>query len=126
MQRLLILAALFWMAASNSLVAQPASTAEITMHTFMAKNPGGNATPANISMWPNPARGSVNIYINSIKPGDRGECVFYNSAGRAAFITNLQNGNNKIFFNSLPEGLYLLNIKLRDGIVFSKKLVVSR
>ena len=109
----------------NKVAAQPDST-RVMMNTFMAKNPGGNASLANISMWPNPARGSVNVYINSIQPSDRGQCIVYNSGGVSCVITNLSNGNNKIYFSSLPEGMYYLNIKLHNNIVFSKKLIVER
>lgn len=101
------------------------SNNNIAMNTFMAK-PGNSASPANISMWPNPVRGSVNIYINSIREGDRGQVVLYNSAGKPCVISNLQNGNNKVFFNALPDGMYYANIKLKNNIVFSKKLIVTK
>jgi len=109
----------------NNVSAQPDST-RTTMNTFMAKNPGGNASLANISMWPNPAKGSVNIYMNSIQPGDRGQCVVYNDAGRSCVVANISNGSNRIYFSSLPEGMYFLNIRLHNNIIFSKKLIVAR
>lgn len=106
-------------------VAAQVDTTTVMMNTFMAKDPGGNASPANVSMWPNPAKGSVNVYINSIRPGDRGQVVVYNTAGKACTAANLQNGNNKVYLNALQDGIYFLNIKLQNNIVFSKKLMIK-
>ena len=106
-------------------IAQPDST-EVMMNTYMAKDPGGNASIANISMWPNPAKGRVNIYMNSIRPGDRGQCVVFNSAGISCIVANISNGTNRIYFSSLPEGMYFVNIRLHNNIIFSKKLIVAR
>ena len=109
----------------NKTIAQPDST-NVSMNTSMAFNPSGNASLANISMWPNPAMNSVNIYINSIRPGDRGEVTMFNTNGIRYAANTLSNGINKIYFGALPEGIYFLNISLHNDIVFSKKLVVRR
>ena len=110
----------------NDVARAQADSATIAMNTFMAKDPGGNASLANISMWPNPATGSVNVYMNSIRPGDRGQAVLFTTGGTPRIITNLQNGNNKIYFGSLPPGIYFLNVRLHNSIIFSKKLIVIR
>ena len=124
--RLLFIALCAMIISGINIVAAQADSTRVMMNTFMAKNPGGNASLANVSMWPNPAKGSVNVYINSIQPGDKGQAVVFNSSGTACAIANLSNGNNKVYFSSLPEGMYFLNIKLNNNIVFSKKLMVSR
>jgi hypothetical protein len=124
--RLLFLGLCAILISGKNIVAAQSDSTSVTMNTFMAKNPGGNASLANVSMWPNPARGSVNIYINSIRTGDRGQCVMYNSNGTACAVTNLSNGTNKVYFSSLPEGIYYLNIRLHNDIIFSKRLFVER
>jgi hypothetical protein len=126
MKTILIAICVFFLTVRINTVAAQTDSTRVMMNTFMAKDPGGNASPANISMWPNPAKGSVNVYLNTVQPGDRGQCVIYNNSGTACIVANLQNGNNRIYFSALPEGYYFLNIKLHDNIVFSKKLIVSR
>src|SRR5690349_15975476 len=123
--RLLFLGLCAILISGKNIVAAQSDSTRVAMNTFMAKNPGGNASLANVSMYPNPARGSVNIYINSFQTGDRGQCVMYNSNGTACVVTNLSNGNNRIYFSSLPEGMYYLNIRLHDNIIFSKRLFVE-
>ena len=65
-------------------------TTKIAMNAFMAKDPGGNTSPANISMWPNPANGNVKLYINSLQFGDRGQFVVFNTAGKSCLTGKLQ------------------------------------
>src|SRR4051812_26216997 len=110
MKHLFIVLCLLMLVTANTVNAQ-ADSDNISMNTFMAFNPGGNASLANISMWPNPATGMVNIYINSIRPGDRGEAVIVNTSGTPCIVNNLQNGINKIYFNSIAEGIYFLHIR---------------
>ncbi|MBG9378611.1 T9SS type A sorting domain-containing protein [Panacibacter sp. DH6] len=124
MQRIFTMICVIALMSLNGASAQSGSN-NIAMNTFMAK-PGNSASPANVSMWPNPASGSVNVYINSIREGDRGQVVLYNAAGKPCIISNLQNGNNKVFFNALPAGMYYASIKLKNNIVFSKKLIVTK
>ena len=124
MLRLFTLIGVFGLLSITNANAQDIS-GNLTMNTLNAKNPGSTSL-ANVSMWPNPAKGSVNVYINSIRIGDRGQYVLYNAAGKPCLIENIQNGSNKIFFNALPEGMYFANIKLRSGITFTKKLMIIK
>jgi hypothetical protein len=99
-------------------------TTKIAMNAFMAKDPGGNTSPANISMWPNPANGNVKLYINSLQLGDRGQFVVFNTAGKSCLTGNINTGTNNIYLAALPDGVYFIRVLLQNKIAITKKLVV--
>ena len=119
----LLLIAILLLGFKNIATAQPDST-RVAMNYFMAKDPGTNTSSANISMWPNPASGRVKIYVNSLQPGDRGQCILYNEAGKACAMQTISNGTNELFFGSLQRGMYYVKIILHNKIAITKKLTI--
>ncbi len=77
-------------------------------------------------MYPNPAKGTTTIYINSFRESDQGECVLFNSSGQAVLVTPVSNGNNNINVGSLAAGLYVVKIITNDKSVITMRLVVTR
>lgn len=123
--RTLIIGAFLLTITTGKAFAQADST-RLAMNNYMSKTIGGNATAANVGLWPSPAKGTVHIYLNTIQQGDRGECVIFNTQGVRCVSDNIQNGNNSILVSSLPEGIYFAKIILHNQLVVTKKFMIVR
>src|SRR4051812_10909113 len=88
-------------AAVNTLKAQQNNTEtnkNVVMNTYTytpVLYQRGTST-ANMQMFPNPATSRTTIYINSIKDGDNGEVVIYNTNGTPVYKNIIRTGNNNI------------------------------
>ncbi len=68
----------------------------------------------NIRIYPNPAAGAVNIAIDG---GILLEVKIYNSAGALVLVKQFNRNKAELDIHTLPEGLYLLNLKTDKGII---------
>lgn len=115
---------LFFLRFSGVSYSQVDST-QITMNAYTPKNTG-NSSSANISIWPNPAVSSIKISLNTLRQGDKGECVIYNSNGQPCLSNIIRNGTNQALLTGLPSGIYFAKIMLQNIVVVSRKLIVSK
>lgn len=81
---------------------------------------------SNFYIWPNPAREKINVYVNSIRAGEQGECVVYNNAGQPVLQQWIRNGNNTLYLGKVQEGIYIVTIADKNRDVISKRILVSR
>lgn len=79
-----------------------------------------------MKMFPNPARSTTNIYINSIKERDNGEMIVYNTNGTILLRNTIQPGNNDVNVSNLSPGMYIVKVFTKDRSVYTQQLVVSR
>lgn len=99
---------LFFLRFSGVSYSQVDST-QITMNAYTPKNTG-NSSSANISIWPNTAVSSIKIYLNTLRQGDKGECVIYNSNGQPCVSNIIRNGTNQVLLTGLPSGIYFAKL----------------
>lgn len=85
-----------------------------------------SAAAEKIKMFPNPAIGSVKIYVNSLQPGETGECIIYNTNGNRVVSNYVQNGTNQVLLGSLPAGMYFVKFLLHNNVIATKTLCVSQ
>lgn len=70
-----------------------------------------------VGMYPNPTNGILNIKADSLIESIN----VINMAGQR--LNNVQFINNQINMNGLPDGIYIVELKLKNGRVFSKKII---
>jgi hypothetical protein len=75
--------------------------------------------PANISVYPNPSTGLVNISSNIA-----GQVVISDVVGHKVFETQINTGNSKLNLADLQAGMYFINIKA-TGLNYSDKLLIQ-
>lgn len=76
-----------------------------------------------LSLYPNPTTGIVYLnYQDEIQ--EQGVCSVYNQSGMEVFRQQLQDSNSSIDLSSLNRGVYMLLIRLENGIRYSKKVVL--
>ncbi|MBL1221403.1 T9SS type A sorting domain-containing protein [Chryseobacterium sp. L7] len=69
------------------------------------------------SIYPNPTSGIVNVKSDSLIES----ISVINMVGQR--LNNMQFSNNQINMNGLPNGIYIVELKLKNGQIFSKKLI---
>src|SRR3954466_3839827 len=84
------------------------------------------ASTADMRIFPNPARNTTNIYINSFKSGESGEVVIYNTNGTPVYKNIIQTGNNNIDLGSFSDGIYTVKVFTRDRSNYSYRLMVQK
>jgi hypothetical protein len=81
----------------------------------------------DFTAYPNPARGILNIRLNSKKEQNT-NIMLYDNLGRQvyAYRFTTQLGSNQLFFNTqqFPAGLYTLKIK-QDSLIAVEKVVLE-
>lgn len=86
-----------------------------------------NKTLSSFDIFPNPAKETANIVVNSAKSFDS-QLVVYNSIGSLVYQkqVSIVEGKNKIEVNveTLPAGIYFTSIKTAEATV-TKRLVVN-
>ena len=85
----------------------------------------GSST-ASFKMFPNPARSSTTIYINSIQEKDNGEVVVYNTGGKVVFGNTIKPGNNEVNVAELANGIYIVRVLMKDKFTYTKQMVVMK
>jgi hypothetical protein len=76
----------------------------------------------NISLYPNPSKGIVHIYMEGQTNGDNAiEC--YDFAGRMVIKTNMLTNNADLDFTALSKGLYIIKVKSATGEVVKKVII---
>ncbi len=82
---------------------------------LMLKLPG-----ASITIWPNPASGTVNIATDNYSTM---KVRIFDLAGKLQFDKVLQTGETSLNISSLKPGTYLLNTYTQDGVSHNQKLI---
>ena len=118
-------------AAANTLKAQqdtvyPQNKVEMNAYTYTPVLYERGTSTAEMRLFPNPARSTANIYINSIKENDNGEIVIFNENGTAVFRNILKTGNNSIDLGNFSNGMYIVKIFTRGRFVYTSKLMVQK
>ncbi|NML72152.1 T9SS type A sorting domain-containing protein [Chryseobacterium sp. RP-3-3] len=70
-----------------------------------------------IGFYPNPTNGILNIKADSLIENVN----VINMVGQR--LNNIQFSNNQINLNGLPNGIYIVELKVKNGQVFSKKII---
>lgn len=70
-----------------------------------------------IGIYPNPTNGIVNVKSDALIEN----ISVINMVGQK--LNNIQFSNNQINMNGLPNGIYIVELKLKNGQIFSKKLI---
>lgn len=80
----------------------------------------------NISMYPNPTRGIVNLHLGDLSHKDV-EIHIYDLMGRKLNMELIESahGEYQIYLKNNPDGMYIVRIKA-DGFVINKKLLLSK
>src|SRR4051812_6758157 len=127
-RNLLIASTLFLImpAVTNTLRAQqnavsPQNKVEMNAYTYTPVLYQRGTSSADMRMYPNPARSTANIYINSIKDEDNGEVVIFNSTGTRVYKNFIRAGNNNVDLGNLSDGMYIVKVFLRDRLVYTDK-----
>ena len=132
-RNLLIASTLFLImpAVTNTLKAQqnavnPQNRVEMNAYTYTPVLYQRGTSSADMRMYPNPARSTANIYINSIKDEDNGEVVIFSSTGKRVYKNFIRAGNNNVDLGNLSDGMYIVKVFLRDRLVYTDKLMVQK
>ena len=104
----------------------PQNKVEMNAYTYTPVLYQRGTSTADLRMFPNPARSTTNIYINSFKEADNGEVVIYNATGTPVYKNILQTGNNNVDLGNFSNGIYIVKIFTRDRFVYTNKLVVQK
>ena len=119
-------------AAVNTLKAQQVQTVsqnssvEMNAYTYTPVLYQRGTSTADMRMFPNPARSTTTIYINSIKNSDNGEVIIYNNFGKPVYKNILQTGNNNVDLGNIPNGLYTVKVFTRDRFSYTSQLMVQK
>ena len=118
-------------AAINTLKAQsdtvyPQNKVLMNNYTYTPVLYERGTSTADMRLYPNPARGTTNVYINSIRQEDNGEVAIFNLNGETVYRNYLRNGNNSIDLGNVPNGWYVLKIFMRNRFVYTTKLMVQK
>lgn len=70
-----------------------------------------------VGIYPNPTNGILNIKADSLIES----VSIINMVGQK--LNNVQFSNSQINMNGLPNGVYIVEIKLKNGQIFSKKII---
>jgi hypothetical protein len=84
------------------------------------------ASTADMRIFPNPARNTTTIYMNSFKDGENGEVVIYNTNGTPVYKNTLQTGNNSIDLGNFSDGMYTVKVFTKDRFTHSYRLMVQK
>ncbi|PIF44017.1 putative secreted protein (Por secretion system target) [Chryseobacterium sp. 52] len=74
-------------------------------------------TTESVGFYPNPTTGILNIKADSLIESVN----VINMVGQR--LNNIEFSNNQINMNGLPKGIYIVELKLKNGQVFSKKII---
>ena len=80
------------------------------------------AQAVNINVFPNPCRDGVNVIISEYLPRDA-KVVLYDAVGKRCKVQSVQSGWNTLQLDGLRAGIYFYEIRERDFILESGKLV---
>lgn len=82
-----------------------------------------NSTLSNLSVYPNPTKGTINVMIPD--NDEKSIITLYDLQGREILKKETSQINTSFSIDSLQDGIYLINIKNNSGTV-SKKIVLKR
>ncbi|TKK67226.1 T9SS type A sorting domain-containing protein [Ilyomonas limi] len=119
------------LAATNTLKAQqdttvPQNNVVMNAYTYTPVLYQRGTSSANMRLFPNPASGATNIYINSIKGEDNGQVVIYNTNGTPVYKNIIKTGNNSVDLGNFSDGMYIIKVFTRDRFVYTYKLMVQK
>ena len=90
-------------------------------NTSAATNGGALARVSGSELYPNPADNIVNIKMNSAPIAS---VTVYNATG-APVIQTSQLSNRQLDVSNVPQGLYLVEVRLADGSTESQRLIIG-
>jgi len=93
---------------SSGLSATPGSKLTVDELVFQYTQGIEDANNSEPSIYPNPARGIINISLQRI---EKTEISLYNVLGEKLLSTNTNNQNSSIDVSYLPRGIYFLELK---------------
>ena len=67
---------------------------------------------SEISIFPNPVKGDLNIEITNPKQGQTASLEVFSLAGKSVFKNEKLQGSTKVDMSALPPGIYIFKIKL--------------
>ncbi|MCX7985411.1 MAG: T9SS type A sorting domain-containing protein [Bacteroidales bacterium] len=81
--------------------------------------------PFAFSCYPNPARDWTRIYFSDPKADLQAKLFLYDLSGRLMFHESVFSGD-RVSLQQLPEGVYLMQIRLSDSRIYHVKLIKTR
>jgi hypothetical protein len=81
-----------------------------------------------VSIFPNPAKSNVNIVLPDAWQGTDITISLYNSAGQLVLNTTRSKAaqTETVSVNGLPDGVYIITMKNKDGDIKQEKLQITR
>jgi type IX secretion system substrate protein len=79
------------------------------------------SSDTKIAVWPNPARGVVNIQNNSADNNLKAQV--FDAFGRMVTGVNIHQGSNSVNISSLPSGTYVMHVEGNNGVAYNEKII---
>jgi hypothetical protein len=77
-----------------------------------------------VSVYPNPAKQTVNISIPSLKGKEQIAISIIDITGKTVGATNIVKNNTQLDLTDFNKGLYFINLNI-DGVNTTKKLIIE-
>ncbi len=102
-----------------------AETFEVTIDECVGME---EITEANIKIFPNPAKSTLNVSLNNTI-NSKVELTMYNAEGKIALIKEMNNTDSesttKLDVSNLTQGIYFLTIKSNGIVIDSRKVLIT-
>lgn len=79
----------------------------------------------SIKVWPNPAKGKLQVVINGMPMGQQAELRLVTLQGKTVWSGTLSSNNLIIPVQQLPNGIYTLVVSLQGDIITSQKVLIQ-
>ena len=87
---------------------------------------GDKTDSSQVVIWPNPANDHINIFVNSLLQEEKGQLAVYSMNGMQMILKSIGYGNNTVYLNLLPSGMYFVRIIRENGVITTSKLIITR
>ncbi len=113
-------------ALAQQTTANPQNQTVMNRYTYAPVAFQRGSSTKEVRLFPNPARSTTQLYINSIQGKDRGELMITNTNGTVVLRNTVQPGSNDVNISSLSEGMYFLKVFTKDRYLYTQQLVVLK
>lgn len=113
-------------ALAQQTTANPQNQTVMNRYTYAPVAFQRGSSTQEVRLFPNPARSTTQLYINSIQGKDRGELMITNTNGTVVLRNTVQPGSNDVNISSLSEGMYFLKVFTKDRYLYTQQLVVLK